>query len=179
MLSRRTLIIDTDLRCPAQHKTFNLAVQPGLTDVIDGDVTLAEAVQPTGIKNLSVLSSGELRAQPSQFLESASMATLLAEAAAHYDLIIVDTPPITSGADATTLSSNSSGMLLVVRPMFTPRDILLRAVSELTDNKVSILGVAINGINTQTENYYRYPMKSYHPLQQLNRVQRLLRHGDE
>jgi Mrp family chromosome partitioning ATPase len=92
------------------------------------------------------------------------MRTLLAAAAAHYDLVILDTPPVTSCVDAITLSRNSDGLLLVARPNFTQRDIMLQAVSELTANHVPILGVAVNGINTQTEKYYRYAIQGYQPL---------------
>ncbi len=170
MLFRRTLIVDADLRWPCQHNLFNLAAQPGLTDVIDGDFKLAAAVQQTSIKHLYVLTSGEPRQHPSQFLESPRMRTLLAEAAAHYDLVIVDTPPLTSCVDATTLSRGSDGLLLVARPNLTPRDVLLRTVSELTDNHVHVLGVTINGMTAQTEKYYRYPIQGFQPpVKQLNR----------
>lgn len=164
MLSRRTLIIDADLRRPTQHQVFNLAVQPGLTDVIDGDVSFAEAVQQTSISNLWVLTCGKPPVFPSQFLESERMRTLLAEAAAQYDLIVVDTPPVTSCVDALTLSRDSDRLVLVARPNFTEKDILTRAVSELTSNRISILGVAINGMTTETEKFYRYALQDYQPL---------------
>lgn len=163
-LSRRTLIIDADLRRPTQHQVFNLAVQPGLTDVINGDVSFAKAVQQTSISNLSILTCGKPPIFPSQFLESERMRTLLAEAAAQYDLIVVDTPPVTSCVDALTLSRDSDRLVLVARPNFTEKDILTRAVSELTSNRISILGVVINGMTTETEKFYRYGLQDYQPL---------------
>lgn len=180
MSSCRTLIVDTDLRYPTQHKIFNLEAQPGMTDVVDGRVTLAQAVQQTSSKHLWVLSCGELRAHPSQLSDSTRMRTLLAEAAAHYDLVIIDTPPVTSSVDAIALSQNSDGMLLVARPDFTQKDTLLRAVSDLIENKVHILGVAVNGMNSQTEKYYRYAVEGYEPLKkQQNYFQRLLKNVDK
>jgi Mrp family chromosome partitioning ATPase len=95
------------------------------------------------------------------------MSALLAEAAAQYDLVIVDTPPVTSCVDATTLSCNSDGLLLITRPNVTQRDILLQAVSDLNANKVRILGITVNGINTQTEKYYRYAIEGYQPSKQV------------
>lgn len=163
MLSRRTLIVDADLRRPTQHKLLNLPTQPGITDVINGYKTLAQAVQPTSTENLSVLTCGELHARPSQLLDSPRVRTLLEEAAVHYDLVIIDTPPVTSCADAATLSRKSDGLLLVTRPNFTPKEILLRAVSELIGNHVPLLGVAVNGMTTQTEKYYRYAIEGYQP----------------
>lgn len=177
--SSRTLLIDMDLRHPTQQKLFNLATQPGLTDVIDGRATLAEAVQQTDIKHLSVLSCGELRAHPSQLSDSARMRTLLAEAASQYDLVIVDTPPVTSCVDAIALSHYSDGMLLVARPNFTQKDTLLRAVTDLTDNRVRILGVTVNGMNAQTEKYYRYPVEGYQPLEKQHNQFQILNYVDE
>jgi capsular exopolysaccharide synthesis family protein len=168
MLSRRTLIIDADLRRPTQHKLFNLAAQPGLTDVVNGNFTSAEAVQHTRIRDLSVLTSGKPHLQPSEFFESKRMRTLLAEAASQYDLVIIDTPPITSCVDALTLSRDSNHLLLVARPNFTQKDILMRAVSELTSNHIGILGIAINGITAQTEKFYRYALQDYQPLNKVS-----------
>ncbi|MGB5963084.1 MAG: polysaccharide biosynthesis tyrosine autokinase [Coleofasciculaceae cyanobacterium] len=164
MLSRRTLIIDADLHRPMQYSLLGLPKEPGLTDVIDKEITLLHAVQPTGIGNLSILTCGELRDRPSSLLESASMKSLLQEAAAHYDLVIVDTPPVSSCADANTLSRYGNGLVMITRPNFTPKEMLLQTVSELTGNGVPILGVVVNGMTTQAEKYYRYPFKGYQPL---------------
>jgi capsular exopolysaccharide synthesis family protein len=161
MLSRRTLIIDADLYQPSQHRLFSLPKQPGLADVIEQKITLLHAAQPTDIENLSVLSCGELYDRPSSLLESASMKSLLSEAAAHYDLVIVDTPPVSTCADANTLSRHSDGLVMVVRPNFTPKEMLRQAVSELTGNGVSILGLVVNGMTTQTEKRYRNPTDGY------------------
>jgi polysaccharide biosynthesis transport protein len=163
-LSKKTLIVDADLRRPKQHKLFNLFPRPGLTDVINGDLSLAEAVQPTEIENLSVLTCGKPQLHPSQFFESQRMQALLAEASNKYDLVIIDTPPVTSCVDAATLSRNSDGLLLVARPNFTQKDILVKAVSELTSNRVNILGVAINGTSDRTERFYRYGLEGYKAL---------------
>jgi capsular exopolysaccharide synthesis family protein len=143
---------------------LGLPKEPGLTDVIDKEITLLHAVQPTGIDNLSILTCGELRDRPASLLESPSMKSLLEEAAAHYDLVIVDTPAVSSCADANTLSQYSDGLVMVIRPNFTPKEMLLQTVSELTGNGVPILGIVVNGMTTQAEKYYRKPVKGYQPL---------------
>lgn len=163
MLSRRTLLIDADLRRPTQHKLFDLEIKPGLTDLVKGNYTLAEAVQRTNIRNLSVISSGKPHSNPSEMFESKKIHSIITEAAAHYDLVIIDTPPVTSCADALALCCEDERMLLVTRPNFTQKDILMRAVSELTSNRINILGVAINGMTTQTEKFYRYALEGYQP----------------
>jgi polysaccharide biosynthesis transport protein len=167
MLSWRTLIIDADLRRPVQHTLFNLAAKPGVTDVLEGDVSVLDAVQPTDIENLDVLTCGELHGRPSQLLESVAMKSLIAEAATKYDLVILDTAPLSACADAATLARQSDGVMLVTRPGYTHKEVLLRSVSELTRNRIPIMGVVVNGITSQTEKYYRYPVNGYQPRRQL------------
>ena len=164
MLSRRTLIIDADLYRPRQHSLLNLAKEPGLTDVMDKKISLLHAVQPTDIENLSILACGALCDRPASLLESPAMKSLLKEAAAHYDLVIVDTPPISSYADASTLSQSSDGLVMVARPNFTLREMLLQTVSELTGNGVPILGIVLNGMTNQTQKHDRYPVKDNQPV---------------
>ncbi len=167
MLSWRTLIVDADLRRPVQHTLFNLSPKPGITDVINGEKSLQQAVQPTNIENLDVLTCGDLRGRPSQLLESVAMKSLLELASQEYDLVIIDTPPISASADAASLSRQSDGVMLVTRPGFTLKEVLSRAVSELTQNRIPILGVVVNGMTSSTEQYYRYPVKSYQSVKRL------------
>jgi capsular exopolysaccharide synthesis family protein len=142
---------------------LGLPSKPGLTDVIDKKLNLVHAVQSTGIENLSVLTCGELCDRPSSLLESPFMKSILAEAAAHYDLVIVDTPPVSSCADANALSRYSDGLVMITRPNFTPKEMVLRAISDLKGNGVPILGIVVNGMTTQTQKYYRKPVNDYQP----------------
>lgn len=155
MLQRKTLIIDADLRQPMQHQLFNLPVASGVTHVIEGEKSLQQAVQSTAIDNLSVLTCGELPQRPSALLESANLRNLLTEAASQYDLVIIDTPPLSSCADAFTLGRYSDGLMLTVRPDFTPKENLLAAASEAVRNGLPILGLIINGMTAKTPNYNR------------------------
>jgi polysaccharide biosynthesis transport protein len=161
MLSRRTLIIDADLRRPVQHTIFNLPAKPGVSDVVEGSISLKEAIQSTQIENLSVLTCGQLHGRPSQILESSAMKNLLAEAAANFDFVIIDTPPLSACADTATLANQSEGVLMVTRPNFTIKEILQRAVFELNNNRIPIVGVVVNGMTSITEKYYRYPVSGY------------------
>jgi polysaccharide biosynthesis transport protein len=161
MLSRRTLIIDADLRRPVQHKLFNLSQSSGVTDIICGHQSLMEAIQGTEIDNLSVLTSGEIYDRPSQFLESEAMKSLVMEARQNFDLVIIDTPPVTACADAATLSKFSDGMMIITRPSFTHKEAMQMAVSDLTDNHLPLLGVVVNGITSQREKYYHRSLKGY------------------
>lgn len=171
MLSRRTLIIDADLHQPSQHSLFGAFREPGLTDAIANNVSLLELVQPTNIENLWVLSCGQVRSRAAGLLESPAMQSLLLEAAAHYDVTIVDTPPVNDCADAHALSRHSQGLVMVIRPNFTQKDILDRTVSELKANGVSVLGFVANQMSAKSEKYYREAIENaLPPSKPLNRL---------
>lgn len=163
LLGRRTLMIDADLRCPRQHQIWQREAEPGLTECLNGDRSLSSSVQATDIPNLDLLPCGELTPHPSKLLESSTLHALLEEAAQTYDLLIIDTPPVSSCGDAHTLSRESNGLLLITRPNVTPKDILIRAVSDLKSNGVRVMGVAVNGMTAYTRAYYRYPVQGKVP----------------
>ncbi len=164
ILSRRTLLIDADLRRPQQHNLFNVEMQPGLSEVIDGYVNVRDAIRPTKTKNLSILTCGQLPNLPSIVLDSPKMKNILALLAEEYDFIIIDTPPVTSCADAHTLAQQSNGMVMVTRPNVTPKDVLARAISELKRNKIPIFGFVTNGESRGMYKYYNYGYESYQSL---------------
>jgi polysaccharide biosynthesis transport protein len=155
MLSRNTLLIDADMRMPTQDTLFGLEQKPGLSDCLVGRVSLKQIINETAMENLAVITAGQMHPQPSQLLESSRLKVLLAEASRYFDLIIIDSPPLTSCSDAATLSSYSDGLLMIARPNFTPKDLLQKAIADLQTNHCNVLGVAINGMNAQTELYYR------------------------
>lgn len=172
--SRRTLIIDTDWRHPMQHNLFGLPPQPKVTDLMDSNQTWRSAVQPTAIANLSILTCSELPSGSATFLQSQVMKSILAAAADHYDLVIVDSPPVSSFADAHSLSRYSDGLVIVTRANFTQKDILLQTVSELKESSTPILGFVVNGISDRTQHYYSDSFDSYQPQSQFRQT-----HGNE
>jgi polysaccharide biosynthesis transport protein len=144
MLSRRTLLIDADLNRPLQQSFFNLPAIPGLIDVVSGGVSLLSAVKSTSIPNLDVLTTGQWLKRPAQILEAIAMQTLLKEAKNIYDLVIIDTSAVSLYSDVMTLSQQTNGLVLVVRPEITPKAIALQTIAELNGCGTKILGMVIN-----------------------------------
>jgi polysaccharide biosynthesis transport protein len=144
MLSRRTLLIDADLSHPLQHYFCDCPDQPGLTDAICADTGLMSVVQSTSIFNLDVLPHGQWLNRPAQILEADAMKTLIANATEQYDLVIIDASPASLYADVMTLSQYTRGVVLVVRPEFTPKPIAIQTVADLQGSSTPILGVVVN-----------------------------------
>ena len=158
LLLRRTLVIDLDLRRPKQAGLFHQPPTPGVTSVLSGEHDLLDAIQTTRLDNLWILPHGNIPGQPSVVLEQVIQSGLLSKAAQQFDYVLVDTPPISSCADATMLAKRSDGMLLVVRADFTPRGALQQTVAKLKSDGISVFGTVLNGGETPTELYYQVPV---------------------
>ena len=149
MLSKRTLIIDAHLHSPRQHHLFALQRQQGLREVATRGLELNQAVQPTKIKNLAVLASGNSTSDSWMILESPQMQKIIREASDRYDLIIIDTPPVSDSCDAYTLSRYSNGLVMVTRPFYSTKDVLEQTVLDLKRNQAPIIGFVINNVEKQ------------------------------
>ena len=104
----RVLLIDTDLRRPTVHSTFDLANNRGLTTILTSNadkIDVSEIVQASGVDNLSVLTSGPIPPNPAELLNSQKMMTILKELRSYYDVVILDLAPVLEVSDTQVLAS--------------------------------------------------------------------------
>lgn len=153
MLSRRTLIIDADLRQPMQHELLDVSPYPGLTEVLENPKIFLSVARTTMINNLSVITHGQLNNRPAASIESKSMEILLEAVEQFYDLVIIDASSTSICADAGTLSELTDGLVLTVRPNFISKEMIMGEIAKLKESNVSILGVVINEIGKNKNHY--------------------------
>ena len=154
MLSKKTLLIDADFRTPSQDSLFSVPLSPGLTDVMQTETPLEAAVQSTPVEFLSLLTNGQRVSRPSALAEGDAIRTLLAEAAASYDVVIVDTSPASQCADAASLSRYTDGLLLVLRAGVSQKAPSVHVALELKKSGVPVLGIAMDNVAPGQEGMY-------------------------
>jgi len=140
----RTLLIDSDLRYPTIHSRLTLNQSPGLTEILEGSIGLDSGIIHTEKENLKVITSGNLSSYPVELLETGKLRELVRELKSQFDLILVDSPPVIPYSDATVLSSQVDGVLLVIQSGKTPKDDIHQAYATLQDNQANILGAVLN-----------------------------------
>ncbi|MGH2537181.1 MAG: polysaccharide biosynthesis tyrosine autokinase [Candidatus Promineifilaceae bacterium] len=163
---RSVLVLDADLRRPAQHRLFNVSQSRGLTNFLlnfnlgePAAVTLAALgrnIQPTSIEGLHVLPSGPIPPNPSELLGSAKMEAALETLAAEYDYVIVDSPPVLAVTDAAVLSRRVDGVVLIVDVATTRRGQLKQAVEHLRAGNARLLGAVLNKLDPRAQVGYGY-----------------------
>ncbi len=153
---RSVLLVDADLRRPMLHSVFGVENTPGLTEALSPDTHRSVATVEIN-DALTLLPAGRPEASPLGGLSSDRLKHLLADAAARFDWIIVDSPPVGMLADARLVSEAIDGALLVVRAGVTLFPDVEAAADTLGHER--ILGIVLNAVEPEEvrgESYYRH-----------------------
>lgn len=137
------IIIDADLRRPTIAKKFKIDSKIGLTQVLAGQVELADAVRQFEDTQLFILPAGRIPPNPSELLGSDKMRQLIAELSGEFT-VIVDVPPVLPVTDAALLSTAVDGVVLVGSVGKTRKENLAEAASNLRKVSANLLGIVIN-----------------------------------
>lgn len=151
----RVLVVDGDLRHPHLHECFGREHVPGLCEVLMGTTPLESAIRAhRSVSNLWLLPAGNLPVQPSELFGSTKFDDLLEGLRESYSLVVIDTPPMLLVADAVLLSGKADTTLAVIRSDVTNRIAVERLTEMLERNGCSVIGLALNGVNTSSVEYY-------------------------
>lgn len=154
---KKVIIIDADLRRPTQHKIFGVANNQGLTTaILDPQTPLSYHLQKTKIPELLILASGPIPPNPAELLNSQRMAHLLETLKNEADIVVFDTPPLLTVADAAILAPQVDGTILVVEAGQTKSVAIKQAVERLVKANAVIFGAVVNLLKTDRGGYYNY-----------------------
>lgn len=155
---KKTLLLDADLRRPTSHETFKVPNRAGLSTLIVNDIPLEEVIKSTGFENLDLITSGPIPPNPAELLSASKLDAIMFRMMTHYDMVIIDSPPILSVTDAQLLSKNANGVVLVTDVGKNNRDRLNEAKDLLNKSGANILGIVLNGRTAEYKrdghNYY-------------------------
>ena len=150
--NRRILLIDADMHRPSQHKMWELPNEVGLSHVLVGQTDLQKAIRQLN-DNLYILPSGVVPPDSLGLLDSQTMAALVEQCSSNYDMVIIDTPPIASAADALILGQMTDGVLFVVRPGYVDYSSAILSLERLEQSGQKVLGQVVNGFTANDEPY--------------------------
>jgi succinoglycan biosynthesis transport protein ExoP len=103
-----------------------------------------------------LVAGAALPPNPGELIESRAMETLLERAKATYDLVVIDTPPLTAVSDAFPLLKKVDGVVIVGRVGRNRRDVAERLHETLTGAGAPLLGVIANGFKAGRRGGYGY-----------------------
>lgn len=159
----RVLVIDADLRRASQHKLSSVKRDPGLADVLHGKVKVDDALLAMETKGLYLLPAGTRVNNPAELVSSSIMKNFLDEMCARFDLVLVDTPPITPCTDSRHIAEMTGGIILIVRAEATKINILEHSLNLCRRVNCEILGVVVNHATFRYGYGYYYIYQRYNP----------------
>ena len=160
---KKTLLIGSDLRKPSIGRIFGVESTAGLTDVLLGNyhwrdtvktvvdlvlghMTFEEVMMTPRLDNLHLITSGSIPPDPTELIGSVRFAEFIQEAREEYQILILDTPPLLSAADAMIIGTKVDGVLLVYRIGAVSKGLLRRASRQLEQVRSHLIGVVLNGM---------------------------------
>jgi capsular exopolysaccharide synthesis family protein len=156
-LGRRVLLIDADMRKPALHKMLRIDNDAGLANVLRDGASLSDVVVRVGPTSLFVVPCGPPPSNPAALLAGERLRALLQEAAAEYDFVLIDGPPVMGLADANLLGAAVEGVLLVVEAGSTRVGAARAAIRRLQFGRAERLGALLTKYNARRAGYgYAY-----------------------
>lgn len=154
--TKRTLLIDADMRRPAITKGLDLAPGfKGLSELVAGTAVLDDCLQAVPGSSLSVLGSGRIPPNPLELLLSQKFKATLDELASIFDIIVIDSPPVELVSDALVISAHATGVIYAVKAADTPYPLARKGLQRIRRAEGEIMGVVLNRFDfKQAEKYY-------------------------
>ncbi len=154
---RSVALVTADLRRPRAHAFFEVPAEPGLSEFLAGNATLAEIERRVSKQvggDLVVYPAGRLRAHPAEQLQSRQMQRFLEDQREAFDFVIIDCPPVLAVSDALPLIPLSDGVLFVVDAENTTREQVSLARDRMLQMGANVMGAVINGLSGSSSGYY-------------------------
>lgn len=150
----RTVLIEGDLRRPSLHRIFGNPRDPGLSDIVLGKASLAQALYKDDASGAYMVPAGRPVADPSAIFGSPRLRALLDALGKEFDSIIIDSPPLMVATDALVLSVEADFTIFVVRWGKTTREVATLALSRLNETRRGPVAAVLSMVNPRRQAQY-------------------------
>jgi capsular exopolysaccharide synthesis family protein len=142
---RKTLLLDGDLRRPTVHELFEVPMQPGLSEVLLGEIEVAEAAVESPQENLYLLPAGQWDREVLLALSRDGLEGIVEKLAEEFDFIVVDSHPVLAATDALLIGRQADAVVLSVLHEVSQMPRVYAAHQQLTALGIRVLGAVVNG----------------------------------
>lgn len=162
---RSVVLVDADLRRSFLVQRYKMEVAGeilGLAHFLSGQSELDDVVYQTNLPGVYVLPAGCDVANPISLIDTPYFSDLLNKLAMHFDLVLVDAPPIGMVVDAADIATSCDGSVLVLEYNKTRLHELAECKRQMEQSGTPILGCIINKVAFDTLSAKKFYNKSYY-----------------
>ena len=158
----RVLLVDIDLHRGNLHRMFDLESNPGVSELLEGRLSLEQVIQKSPVEGLDFVATGAFPEAPAELVLRPSMREFLEKASQTYDMVFLDAPPVMAVSEASVIAALADTAILVIHSENTSRKILRMTVRQLLVRGVHVAGSILNMVERSgSSSYYYYPYYSY------------------
>ena len=161
MASKKTILIDMDIRKPSVNQRFNIIHPLGITNYLVGQCTLDEIILKLPKVDFDILPAGSIPPNPGELIRSDKLGKMFEELRKRYDFIIVDSSPIGMVTDAYSLAQHSDVNLFVVRNGKTNKTFFKKLCAQLKLDNIPQLYTVLNDVLDDESKYTKYKLYKY------------------
>jgi capsular exopolysaccharide synthesis family protein len=145
--------VDCDLREPCLHLEFGTPNKAGVLDFLAGAGVLVPPLRSVDVPNLRLLPAGQTPHFPMPVIDRQRIRALFDELLEQADYVIVDTSPVTVGADASAVAAASDAALYVADVAQARRDAQVAARDQLLQAGARLVGLVLNRVGDSGPGY--------------------------
>jgi succinoglycan biosynthesis transport protein ExoP len=165
-MGKKVLLIDADMRRPSLHRRIDSDNEQGLSTLLTSNISVASVTRSSPESNLTLVTSGPIPPSPTELLSGARLEQILQEAAASFDVVVLDCPPLLGLADAPMIAALADGVLFVVEADRSRHGSLKAALRRLRAMRPVILGGVLTKFDplktgNRYTSYYGYEYYQY------------------
>ncbi len=148
LLGKKVVLVGLDVRKPTLSKYMGLQTQGAVTSYLsDSSVSVDDLIVPSGVvDNLDVAPSGVVPPNPAELIQSPRLKMLFDELRKRYDLIVVDSAPVTLVSDTFHIAPHADMTIFVTRANYTSREMLPYIQQTYEEKRLPNMACVLNGI---------------------------------
>jgi len=155
-LGKSVLLIEGDIRRRTISQYFSNLPEKGLVSALVGDQTLQESLHYSVELGADLLIGEKTSINAADLFSSDKFKELIKSVRAHYDAVIIDSPPVLVVPDARILAQISDAVLFTVHWDKTTRHQVDEALRMFHNSNQRITGLVLSQINARQMKKYGY-----------------------
>ncbi len=154
-IGKKVVLLDADIRRSTFVSRYRVGrAVKGLSHYLCGTMEIDDICYHTNYENVDIIFSGSFVPNPSELLEEPALGELINVLRKRYDYILIDTPPVTSMADATIIAKWCDGAIFIIEDGRVSYRVAQKAKKQLMKTNCKILGAVLNKVDTKKDRYY-------------------------
>lgn len=153
---RSVVLMDCDLRRPTIDQVFGLDSEPGMSELLRGEVELDAVIRPAGPPGLFAITAGVSDAIAHERVIGGDLEPVITALREQFDFLLIDTPPVLPVCDALVVARNVDAVMMAVRRDVSRLEKVAAAIARFAAVGVPVLGAVTIGLDDDPVGYGGY-----------------------